>query len=148
MSGRFGLEIRSATPADAPALSELMAAAGQPVAAGVLSVRLEALHDEAGVVLLALGWSPGGVIAISWSHTLMADTPSARATLLLVHPDERRRGIARLLLKAGAQAARAAGCDTLQVPAPQGRSDLEAFCRATGFVGSGLSFDRPLRKRL
>ena len=129
-------------------MAELMAAAGQPVPAVVLSRRLEALRHEPGAVLIALEWGPpSGIIAVNWARTLDADTPSAQVTTLLVGPDERRRGVARLLLKAGAQAARTAGCGVLRLNASPDRPDLHAFCRATGFDQAGASFIRPLRKR-
>ena len=126
-----------------------MGAVGRPVAASLLAERLEALRNEPGVVLVAAEWGPpSGVISLNWRRTLEADSPSARVTLLLVGPDERRRGVARLLLKAGAQAARTAGCGLLQLQAPAGHPDLEAFCRATGFAEAGASFERALRKRV
>ena len=149
MAGRYGLEIRGATAADAPGLAELMSVAGLRVAPRLLAERLEALQDEPGVVLVAVEWGlPSGVIALGWRRTLEADTPTAQITTLLVGPNERRRGVARLLLKAGAQAARIAGCGLLQLRAPSGHPDLEAFCRATGFADASLGFERALRKRV
>ena len=73
--------------------------------------------------------------------------PIAQITTLLVAPDDRRRGLGRLLLKAAAQAARTAGCDGLEMVLPPDRPDLEAFCAATGFVAAGTRLTRPLRKR-
>ena len=126
-----------------------MTAVGRPVAARLLDERLDALRHEPGVVLVAVEWGPpSGVIALGWRRTLEADTPTAQITTLLVGLDERRRGIARLLLKAGAQAARIVGCGLLQLQAPAGHPDLEAFCRATGFAEAGASFERALRKRV
>ena len=74
-----------------------------------LTDRLEALRQEPGTVLLALEWGPpSGVIALNWFRTLEDDHPVAQISALFVAPDDRRRGIGRMLLKAGAQAARAA----------------------------------------
>ncbi len=126
-----------------------MGVPGRHVAPHSLADRLEALRQEPGVVLLACEWGPpSGVIVLGWRRTLEADAPVAQVTTLLVGATERRRGVARLLLKAGAQAARTAGCDALVVQAPPGQQDLEAFCRATGFLDAGASFVRPLRKRV
>jgi hypothetical protein len=61
---------------------------------------------------------------------------------LLVDPDRRRNGVARLLLKAASQAARSAGCWELVLQAPTGSSDLRVFCLAKGFVESGETFSR------
>lgn len=147
LSGRYGLEIRAATEADAPGLAELMREAGQPIAPRLLADRLGALPQERGAALIALEWGPpSGLVVLTWFRTLQADLPIAQITALLVGPDQRRRGIGRLLLKAAAQAARVAGCGTLRVLAEE-RTGLAEFCRSAGFTESGLGFVRPLRKK-
>ena len=148
MGSRFGLEIRAATPADAPGLAELLSAAGQAIAAGDMAVRIGALRQEHGAALIALEWGPpSGVVVLHWYRTLEAPAPIAQITTLLVGPDDRRRGVGRLLLKAAAQAARVAGCGTLQLLAGPDEPALHAFCAATGFTGMGTSLVRPLRKK-
>lgn len=147
MSGRYGLEIRAATPGDADGLAELLAAVGVHVAPRALAARLEPMR-HAGAVLLAWEYGPpSGVIALHWYLDLAAELPVAQIDLLLVAADARRRGIARTLLKAGAQAARAAGCGTLDLLAGPEAADLAAFCLATGFAPAGARFSRGLRKR-
>lgn len=148
MASRYGLQIRAATGADAPGLAALLESAGHPIALAALSARLEACHTGSGTVLLALEWGPpSGVIALSWFRTLESDFAVAQITTLLVGPDERRRGIGRLLLKAAAQAARVAGCGTLTIAAGADDAATQAFCAATGFEPSGPAFTRNLRKR-
>ena len=148
MTSRYGLQIRAATSADAPGLAELLNAAGQIAAATTLAARLDALQRGSGTALVALEWGPpSGLVVLSFHHVLEADLPVAQITTLLVGPDERRRGIGRLLLKAAAQAARVAGCGTLQLVAPPAEPSLAAFCQATGFEQVGLGYTRPLRKR-
>ncbi len=148
MSTRYGLRIRAAVGADAVGLSELMGAAGRPVPAGTLAARLDAVHPGAGATLIALEWGPpSGVVALNWCRTLDADLPVAVLSLILVGPDERRRGIGRTLLKAASQAARVAGCGTMLVCAPADAPDLAAFCEATGFARAGALHVRPLRKK-
>lgn len=147
MNGRYGLEIRAATEADALGIAELMRETGQIIAPRVLADRLGARSHECGAALIALEWGPpSGLVVLTWFRTLQADLPIAQITTLLVGPDERRRGIGRLLLKTAAQAARVAGCGTLRVVAEE-RTGLAEFCRATGFTESGGSFMRPLRKK-
>lgn len=147
MAGRYGLELRGAAAADASGLAELFAAAGHRVSARALAERLEAMRGQSGAVLIAGEWGPpSGIIALSWRTTLAADRPAARIEHLLVHPDARRRGIGRLLLKAGAQAARSAGCDRLELSVEESAPSLEAFGTATGFVPNGAAFVRALRK--
>ncbi len=144
---RYGLEIRAATSADAGPISELIASCGEPTAAQAVSARIDALRRCPGAVLIALEWGPpSGIIALQWFATLQAAALTARITTLLVGPDARRRGIGRLLVKAGAQAARSAGCDTLDVLAPPDPTARD-FRLASGFAEAGTTYARQLRKR-
>jgi len=148
MTTRYGLEIRAATGAEAPGLSELLAAAGHPIPKHILAERLEAMRQEQGTALVALEWGPpSGLVVLHWYRTLESAQPIAQITTLLVGPDERRRGIGRLLVKAAAQAARVAGCGALELSAGTGVPELDAFCRATGFAEAGPRFVRALRKK-
>ena len=148
MASRYGLQIRAATAADAAGLADLMRAAGRPVAVGALAARLEAFQPAVGVALLAIEWGPpSGVAAVTWCPTLDDDRPVAILDTLLVGPDERRRGIGRMLLKAASQAARVAGCGTMLLHAPPDEPSLAAFCDATGFSAGGALHLRPLRKK-
>jgi GNAT superfamily N-acetyltransferase len=144
---RRGLEIRAATGADAPALSELLTAAGHATVPRALAERLDAIRLAPGTALFAAEWGPPcGLVVLHWYPSIDADQPTAQITTLLVSPTERRRGLGRLLVKAAAQAARVAGCGTLQVLASPEQSDVHQFCRATGFILAGTVFLRPLRK--
>jgi GNAT superfamily N-acetyltransferase len=145
---RYGLEIRAAASADAPGLCELLGAAGHVISPLALAERLDAIRQEPGAALLAGGWGPpSGIVVLHWYRTLDANQPTAQITSLLVAPDERRRGIGRLLIKAAAQAARVAGCGTLELMAAPEEQTLHQFCRATGFGELGPVFVRPLRKK-
>ena len=147
MTSRHGLEIRAASAADAPGLAVLLESAGQVIAARDLAVRLDALRHGSGTALVALEWGPpSGIVVLHWYPVLEAARPTAQITLLLVGPEERGRGIGRLLVKAAAQAARSAGCGALELAAPAAEPSLAAFCRATGFTDTGPRFTRPLRK--
>ncbi|MEA2740338.1 MAG: hypothetical protein QOH05_3645 [Acetobacteraceae bacterium] len=148
MRTRHGLEIRAATSADAAGLSELLGTAGLVVPARILGERLDAIRQGYGAVLIAVEWGPpSGVINSHWYRTLNADQPTAQVTTLLVGPEDRRRGIGRLLVKAAAQAARVAGCDAMEVLAAPHQQDLHDFYRATGFIEAGPRFVRALRKK-
>jgi aminoglycoside 6'-N-acetyltransferase I len=143
---RYGLEIRAAAAADAALLSQTLEQAGVVLAPSALAERIEAVR-QAGGVLLAWEWGPpSGVIAFSRQPSLLRAGLAAQVTTLFVAPDARRRGIARLLLKAASQAARQAGCDTLLMGVA-GDPSLEAFCIATGFSPACALLERPLRKR-
>jgi aminoglycoside 6'-N-acetyltransferase I len=146
MTSRYGLEIRAATQADAAGLAELFAASGHPTTSGELADRLAALKQDSGAVLLALEWGPpSGVVAVAWHRRLEAPHPVAQIITLLVGPDNRRRGIGRLLVKAAAQAARSAGCNQIELLATD--DSLQAFGTASGFSPGGARLIRGLRKK-
>jgi aminoglycoside 6'-N-acetyltransferase I len=145
---RYGLEIRAAGPADAAGLAELFGSVGVVIPPRSLADRLDLLRQGQGAALLALEWGPpSGLILLHWYATLEAEQPTAQITTLLVGPEERRRGIGRLLVKAAAQAARVAGCGSLELVVGPGQTDLQDFCRATGFAEAGSHFLRALRKK-
>jgi aminoglycoside 6'-N-acetyltransferase I len=147
LKSRRGLEIRAATSADAPGLSELLSVAGHAVEPRALAERLDAIRQASGTALLAAEWGPpSGLVVLHWYPTIAADQLTAQIVTLLVGPAERRRGIGRLLVKAASQAARVAGCGALQLLVAPDQSDLQQFCRATGFAEAGICFVRPLRK--
>ncbi len=148
MSSRYGLEIRAAQPGDSAGLSQLLEAGGVVVAPRALADRIEALRTLPGTALLALEWGPpSGLVVLHWYRSLAAPHPIAQITALLVDPEQRRRGIGRLLVKAASQAARVAGCDSVELNVPAGAADLHAFCAATGFVPGGERFSRGLRRQ-
>ncbi len=145
---RFGLEIRAATAAEAPGLATLLATAGHAVDPCDLADRLTTLRDAPGAALVALRWGPpSGLLLWHWYPTLEDARPTAQITTLLVDPEERRVGIGRLLVKAAAQAARAAGCGKLELGVPASAPFLREFCLATGFAEVGSRFARSLRKQ-
>ncbi|MFC0407665.1 GNAT family N-acetyltransferase [Roseomonas elaeocarpi] len=142
---RYGVEIRAANAGDAADIAALLSAASSPPTAREVAERLEAAA-AGGAVLVAENWGPlAGVVALRWVTTLQQARPTAVITALSVGEDDRRRGIGRLLLKAGAQAARSAGCDLLEIAAAS--PDLRGFCESNGFTPAGERFTRALRKR-
>ena len=147
LSSRYGLEIRAVGPQEAAGVSELLHLAAIEIAPQAVGQQLEAIREGRGTALVALAWGPpSGLVVLHWYRTLLSAAPRATISLLLVAPDERRRGIGRLLVKAAAQAARTAGCDVLELGATGGQPDLAGFCLATGFAAAGATYVRPLRK--
>jgi aminoglycoside 6'-N-acetyltransferase I len=148
MSSRHGLTIRAANSGDLEGLAELLKIAGRHVPRERLAARLAELGGQPGALLIADEWGPpSGLICVHWHAVLTADLKVGWISDLLVDPDRRRNGVARLLLKAGSQAARVAGCGELILHAAPESSDVRAFCLATGFAQLGEAFTRPLRKR-
>ena len=143
---RYGVEVRSAQAADAPELTRLL---GAGVAARHVAERLEAIRTHgAAAVLVATGYSGlSGFVTLDWAPVLQQARLVARITTLVVDLEERRRGIGRLLLKAASQAARTAGCETIELTAAPEHEAARAFCAATGFVTRGTVAVRVLRKK-
>ena len=144
---RYGVEIRAALPADAADVASLLRELGYEVPREAAE-RLDAVrHAPGSAVLVAADYGPVmGLVAVHWHAVLQHARPVARVTALVVAEPERRRGIGRLLVKAGAQAARAAGCDHLEIAAAPGEQGTQAFWLALGFSESSLGLSRALRK--
>ena len=148
MPNRYGLAIRAAQAGDADGIVALLRTIGLKLDRRGLAIRLDQIPLDSGLVLLAEDWGPpSGVLALRWSWTLSDALRVADVTTLVVDPEQRRKGIARLLLKAAARAARSAGCGELRLLAPEAADGLAPFCIATGFDRLGQTFARPLRKR-
>ncbi len=144
---RYGVEVRSAQLADAAELARLLSSLGAATTARDMGERLASVRSQAtAACFVATGYGGlNGVVAVSWVPTLQDPRPVAHVTAFIVDPEERRRGIGRLLLKAASQAARIGGCDIVRMAvADQGIA--EAFCRRTGFLPHGAVFERSLRK--
>ena len=149
MSTRYGLEIRTATAADASGLCALLKTLGHIIEDQEMARRLEAMRQAAGTALIAVEWGPpSGIVVMHWYHTPEAALPVAQITSLFVAPDDRRRGLGRLLVKAASQAARVANCGALELTAATHDSALAAFCLSTGFAEAGARYVRPLRKKI
>ena len=149
MAGRYGLQIRAATATDAEGIAELMRGVDIVASPAAVVERLEAIRRSGcGGVLLAVEWGPpSGMLALHWHPAIGADMPLAHIDWLAVALEERRRGIARTLLKSASQLARSAGCGSLTLAVPdQDDGTLRAFCGASGLEPSGAAFARSLRK--
>ena len=147
---RYGVELRSAQALDGAEVVRLLAGCGIVMDAREAADRLEAvrMHGHA-ACLVSTGYvGLSGLVALSWAPALYAPNPVARISAFVVDVGERRHGIGRMLLKAASQAARAAGCDLLELSAPSRQTAITAFCQATGFLPQAEVFSRVLRKRL
>jgi aminoglycoside 6'-N-acetyltransferase I len=145
---RYGVEVRRAAAPDAAEIARLLAQAGALLSPNDAADRLETMRTRPDCAVLVTAGYAGlnGLVALHWAPVLQLARPVARLTALVVDADERRHGIGRLLLKAASQAARSAGCDTIEIAA-DGHGDVAAFCYATGFVAAEPVFTRSLRKR-
>jgi aminoglycoside 6'-N-acetyltransferase I len=147
---RYGIDIRGALPADAGDIAQLLRQLGYAVDPRQAAERLDLLARQSeGNVLVATDFDGSiiGLIALNWCVMLQQERPVARITTLVVDDRARRRGIGRQLIKAGAQAARVAGCDVLELTSAMHRAEAHEFYRSIGFADSALRFSRTLRKK-
>ena len=77
----------------------------------------------------------------------MVSGPSAVTSQPASTPQAAAEAQPAMLLKAASQAARAAGCNDLELAAASDGHALAAFCLATGFAEAGPRFVRSLRKQ-
>ena len=138
------MRVRAAQPADAPALALLLAALGSPVEPEALARRLERAAGVLDVLVAVEDGAPGGLAALQIVAGLQRDAPSARITAFVVREDLRRRGVARALMAAVEERARAAGCDRIQVVAADHRHDAHAAYEGLGFAPTGRRFVKRL----
>jgi GNAT superfamily N-acetyltransferase len=140
--------IRAALPEDAPAVSALLRELGYEVSADAAAARLRQLAasgSDAVYLYMADGSAePLGVIGVHWTHSLHLAAPSARITSLVVNEKARRQQVGERLITHAAEAARRAGCGSLELTTALHREGAHAFYRALGFTEKSRHFQRPL----
>ncbi len=98
-------------------------------------------------VLLAIEDSRAvGLIALHCASMLHQRELVARITALVVRDDARGKGIGRILVDAGANLARQAGCGAMELTTATHRTEAQAFYKALGFTTSSLRFGRVFNK--
>jgi GNAT superfamily N-acetyltransferase len=141
--------IREATPEDASAVSALLHELGYEVSVESATTRLRqlAMSSSDAIYLYIVDGSavPLGVIAVHWTHILHLPAPSARITSLVVSEKARRQHVGERLIEHAAEAARHAGCGTLELTTGLHRDGAHAFYRALGFIEKSRHFQRALR---
>lgn len=144
------IEIRPADTQDAAAIQELLRQLGYDSTVQEVSDRIAGLvgSDHDPVVVATDAGAILGVIALHWTPMLFSALPVARITTLVVSDTTRGRGVGRILVEAGAELARNAGCGTLEVTTALRRSDAQAFYRALGFASSSMRLHRDLLSTL
>ena len=138
--------IRSATAADAPALSRLFGQLGYPADAAVLPTRLQRIEALGDICLVAEA-EDGKVVGLAGLHlvhSLHHDKPMSYITAFVVDDSVRRQGVGRKLLDAATEWARARGCYRLSLTSAEHRADAHAFYPASGFPMTGRRFGKDL----
>jgi ribosomal protein S18 acetylase RimI-like enzyme len=138
--------IRPARPTDAEAIVGLLAELGYPDHVPNVRARLKRLHgrDDAGVFVAEIGGQVAALAAYQLMDLLERAQPQCRITTLVVHPDERRRGLASALLGRIESIANESRCFRLEVTTQAHRRDALDLYLALGFHERPRRLVKPL----
>lgn len=130
------MEIRKATVDDVDSLLMLSAELGYPSSDEEILTRVEALSGHSDHELLVATASAS--IVVAWIHlyeTLRLESPPfAEIGGLIVHPDHRRKGVARMMLEYARRWVVERGLSRLCVRCNSQRTDGNSFYASEGFV--------------
>jgi GNAT superfamily N-acetyltransferase len=146
------MPIRSASPADAPALAMLLGELGYPSEAAEVHTRLARVLGAGGenaadcVFVAASDKGPDvlGLLSVHRFCGLHDDAPVALITALVVAERARGSGVGRQLVDRAAEVARRWGCTRLMVTTHIRRADAHAFYEHLGFELTGRRYVKPL----
>jgi GNAT superfamily N-acetyltransferase len=133
--------VREAGPADAEALSRLLAELGYPVAPDEVTARLGALPQPALVA------DSGGVVGcLTWhvAPSLHRPGPVGRITAMVVDQGRRGEGIGRALALDAEARMRQLGCVMVEVASNMRRAEAHAFYERLGYARTSYKFAKGL----
>ena len=138
--------MRTATAADADAMSSLLGQLGYPVSPEDMPARLARLtaSPSADAILAILGDRVAGLATMQIISPINRPRDVAWLTTLVVDQALRGTGVGRALVAEVERRARAAGCERLTVTTHEDRADAQAFYRNIGFELTGRRFGRML----
>ena len=126
---------RAATDADAPVIAELLGGLGYSVERGFVRNRLALLSSRPDECVL-VAENTGKVVGMVSAHLFPlfhADYWIGRITALVVRPDQRGRGMARLLLQAAEEFAWSRQCIRVEVDSGGSHYSAPVFYERTGY---------------
>lgn len=138
------IRVQLAGEQDDLAVQELLAQLGYAFTVEEVRARL-VLLAASGTDPVLLATEDGkavGLIAIHCATMVHYREPVARITALVVRDSVRGKGVGRILVDAGANLARQAGCGRMELTTATHRTESQAFYKALGFTTSSLGFYR------
>lgn len=126
---------RNATDADAPVIAELLGSLGYSVERGFVRNRLALLSSrpDESVLVAEVDGKVAGVVSTHIFPLFHADYWIGRVTALVVKPDVRGRGVARLLLSGAEQYAWSRQCIRVEIDSGGSHYTAPAFYERTGY---------------
>ena len=143
---RPALVLRSARPADAPAVVELLTQLGYPEGEDGAAERLSALvaRDDAGVLVAEMEGRAAAVAAYQVMTLLERPRPQCRVLTLVVGRQHRRLGLATALLARIEEIAVQHGCFRMEVTTRSDRHAARQLYLAAGFQERPRRLVKPL----
>jgi len=144
-SGR--VRIRSATPADAPAIAALMVELGYPDGVAAIEARIaRACPDGPDAVLLAEhDGRAAGAASVHLIPLFHRDGLLARLTSFVVTRELQGRGIGSALLTACERWAAERGAERIEITSGDERDEAHHFYEQRGFAREGQRFSKWVR---
>jgi ribosomal protein S18 acetylase RimI-like enzyme len=136
------IAIRGAIPADATAVSALLAQLGYAVSPAAATNRLRFLGSTgADPIFVACEDAIClGLLSLHIAPMLQHAKPAARITALVVDERHRRRGVGRRLIAHAVTTAAATGCELVELTSALDRTEAHSFYRSLGFEANSLRF--------
>lgn len=138
------ITIRTAQPADAPFLGELLAQLGYPALTEDLPARLASLEDFPGTLALVAvdGQNVVGLITAHMIPSIHAPEPIALLTTLVVDSGYRGKGIGSQLVANAERWAAAQGAVRVSVVSGLQREDSHRFYERRNYQRTGFRFTK------
>jgi pimeloyl-ACP methyl ester carboxylesterase/GNAT superfamily N-acetyltransferase len=141
--------VRRASPADWPAVADLLGQLGRPVAGDPAEERLfertfrAYLDRHDAVALVAVdGYDVVGFVNVELRHRLNFERPQAWIPELVVAEGSRGAGVGRALLDRAEEVAREGGCWGIALESANWRHDAHRFYAQRGWEQSALAFTK------
>jgi GNAT superfamily N-acetyltransferase len=127
--------VRNAVELDAPVIAELLGGLGYSVERGFVRGRLAffAERPDESVLVAEVSGRVVGVLSLHLFPLFHADYFVGRITALVVRPDHRGRGVARMLLQAAEQHAWSRQAIRVEVDSGGSHEAAPAFYERTGY---------------
>jgi GNAT superfamily N-acetyltransferase len=138
--------IRTATPADATAIADLLGQLGYPTPAAQVPDRVRRIREEgrSEVFVAVQDGRVAGLMAVQVGPGLTRSEDTAHVTALVVADSARGTGLGRELLEAAEAFARRLGCPRMVVTTANHRAGAHAFYERLGWEWTGRRYAKLL----
>jgi len=138
--------IRTAEPADAAVIAELLDQLGYPTTAAEVPERLRRIRSEGRgeVFVSVVAGEVGGLISVQVGPGLTRSEDAAYVSTLVVAEEIRGKGVGRELLEVAEDYARKHGCPRIVVATANHRSGAHAFYERLGWEWTGRRYAKVL----